>query len=59
MLKTLLSLFLLIPSLSWALTFKNGEIVNESKKMNYEFLDKDFIFDFSNIKKSLIYNNNF
>ena len=47
MLKTLLSLFLLIPSLSWALTFKNGEIVNKSKKVNYEFLDKDFIFDFS------------
>ena len=39
--KTLLALFLLIPSLSWALTFKNEEIVNESKKVNYEFLDKD------------------
>jgi len=56
--KTLLALLLLIPSLSWGLTFKGGEVVNKStnsnddsnktaannKKYEQKYLDPNYVF---------------
>jgi hypothetical protein len=46
--KTLLALLLLIPSLSWGLTFKDGEVINKSSTNNKEYekkyLDPNYVF---------------
>ena len=38
--KTLLALLLLIPSLSWGLTFKNGEQVGSYKGIGWPTIEK-------------------
>jgi hypothetical protein len=53
--KTLLALLLLIPSLSWGVTFKGGEVVNKSinsnddsnnKEYEQKYLDPNHVFKF-------------